>query len=148
MSSKQMIRRFSVQPENLEHASESKGSDFFLEVSPYDMPNVMRWQGNADPPELTIEFEYIDNEPTVSILTSVGVHLVLGRHTGKVIRLVVPVSEWPPESGDIAALREKLCTAIRDAPQRSVTAVMNRKVVGEIVERGFDLFFEPKHRSA
>jgi len=130
-------RNFWVNPERLSKARETKNKDFFLELSPYDMPRVIRSEYSPQSRQLTLDFEYIDHERPVKATTENQVQVLVGKHTGKVIRVIMPISELPMLPEAVVRLRDNAISAIRCSWPSTASGVMNRRVSEEILYDDF-----------
>ena len=131
-------RSYWVNPAALENAQETRSRNFFLELSPYDLPRLIRFEVDSVAKILALDFEYIDQERSVKSATSNQVQMLVGKHTGKVLRVIVPIERFPISAVELKQIRDSIREAIRSSPPHNASGAMNRKVSDEIIEENFD----------
>ncbi|MDL1948850.1 hypothetical protein FBQ97_03440 [Acidobacteria bacterium ACD] len=104
----------------IELASEGSGSErvkvkdisVILRISPYDIPDAVRGLYHQDSGRLQIELRYIGEEPTKKVALANGAELVLGKHSGRLYGLWLPVAPPGLESNCEVNVRvERITTA-------------------------------------
>ncbi len=137
MSEHVVLKRRIPIPGQLSESHQERTENFFLELSPYDMPRFVSCQYDPEQKSITIDFEYIDHEQAVGSPTKNQIATFVGKHTGKLIRLVAPM-EYPASADALAALRNDLGAAIMSSLPHRIAGRMNRKVSLEIIDNAFD----------
>lgn len=66
------------------------GIDFEVQISPYDAPRSISGAFDQATGLFKITFQYSDDERPMAASTIDGIHFIEGRHSGKLLQIVIP----------------------------------------------------------
>ncbi len=133
-----MERYIWVNPDRLEDTQKKVGLDFLVELSPYDVPKGITGTYSPGDGHFLIEFEYIDNEPPVVSETTHGVRVFQGKHSGKLLRLVIPIDTPPLDTAGAIRLRTNVLDAVGGMSSGKRSGRMNRRVTKKLLADRLD----------
>jgi hypothetical protein len=89
------------------------GVDISVELSPFDVPRAIVGSYDRGHGLFIIEFQYGDDEPARSApTTEEGVSIFEGRHSGKLLKITIPVDHHPLNQVGIIALKTRILGAL------------------------------------
>lgn len=140
-----MAKHIWINPERVQNAKSLRigGVKFSVSISPFDTPKEIIGQYDVSTGLFSISFKYDDSEPVAKAATSPdGVEFFEGKHSGKLMRIVVPVDK---NNLAIVALQTKVMKALVQRRQgfdknRSFVKDLNQTVAEEVLALDFNRF--------
>jgi len=132
-----------INPERLDKFSTTEkcdGIELVVRLSPYDVPRAVSGEYVQPDGLFVIEFQYLGEEPAMRMPGSSdggGIHLWQGRHSGKLMKIAIPIDKPPLDSAAIIRLRTTITGAIDGLPGDNDQSGMNRRATRRILEEDF-----------
>jgi hypothetical protein len=147
-----MERHIWINPDRLDAAlNDSRMSDtgdmddsqvaeinLFVELSPYDTPKAIVGRYDEESRQFVIEFEYIDDEPERAAAHTDGITLFAGKHSNKLLRIVISIDEAPHDKAALIHLQTDVIDALNRFEKQPGRGRLNRRVTRELLAEDFD----------
>lgn len=136
-----MERYVWINPDRLEQARKKEnvaGIDFTVELSPYDAPTGIVGRYDQRRGRFTIEFEYIDAEPSSLEFSKEGIDVYSGKHSHKLQKICIAIDQPPHDKAAIVALKTKVLHAVGAARENKPDDDLNREVTQRILDHDFE----------
>ncbi|MEX0727253.1 MAG: hypothetical protein WD065_13350 [Planctomycetaceae bacterium] len=108
------------------------GIEFSVSISPFDSPISIGGRYFKDCGEFVIDFNYVDSEPAVTKRFE-GMQFEEGRHSGKLIRIKIPVDK---KNIDLVKLQTMVVKSLesrrRKLPAVAAGRLLNSRVAEEV----------------
>jgi hypothetical protein len=137
-----------VNPEQLERAQQTvkvECVDLIVELSPFKTPKAVSGEYDPKKRRFNVAFQYLEQEPEVQAQDSGEMHVIVGKHTGKIIRIAIPIEHYPLDKDGAIRLRADLTAAltrrraeIARVVRPETTSTLNVDVAEEILEQKFN----------
>jgi hypothetical protein len=120
-----MAQHVWVNPERLEKAQKTQkvdGVELIIELSPYETPRAVI--GESEKGRFIIRFRYIDEEPSrPHPITHEGIEFWVGLHSGKILRISIPIDTPPLAEVAVIRLRTKVIDALENKRETLKAAI-------------------------
>lgn len=136
-----MARHIWINPDRLPDPRTEQpveGIDLIVELSPYDTPTTIVGEYDDLKGRFLITFEYIDDEPGKVDPSYKEVEVLKGKHSGKLLRISIPIDQPPLDTTAVIHLRTEVLDALRHISGERGRGRMNRSVARELVSENFD----------
>lgn len=127
-------------PERIENAKNEaapiEGVSLWIELSPHNTPQEIIGEYRDDCECFRIEFKYRDEEPVVWLTSDKDIAFYVGKQSGRLSRIEIPVQGGAHDKTGIIALKTNVLGAIKGLSRKR--SRLNYKVAGKLLDEEFE----------